>query len=601
MGLGAGVLLTLVLLAGWRVTLATEQRVNLQAYAKASMKAAVKLPNFAGRKPKPNRNVYVRDALRERVYGGVPLLKFCMVPLISGGVLMIGLWIFGSTRDSRFIRQLRRGVLRQGPVLFRTRAQMRKVIEADGEQPGIGFRLMNARTAQELSMGDEGGVLRIPLKHEAHHMMVSASTGAGKTQLIMQVVDQINDRRATDCAIIADPTGVLYERYGRPGDINLNVFDERAVSWNPVDELTGMNTLDEAYAEAMGKSLFVGRAASTADGGDFFSRASGEIWTELVAHCRPKSAQELAAWLGDEDKIDLLLEGKAAATQFPKGAPQQRSAVHASLGMVQRALAAIPTPDQAQQWSVRGFCEHRTSWVFLTSTPKTRESLRPLHSLWIDMLIREFISQGDRPDLPRVWFILDELAALQRLPMLGAGLSEGRKFGLRFVIGIQAFSQVVHDYGQDDAQTIMSAPNLQIYLRTNEFKCAELASNQCGAQRLEKMVESFPANKKKGSGGTVSTREVTEPVFIPSVFMGLKDLHGVLKYSGVGLLKIKLPILPRLKGCEAFIPRADIATRITEMPAPDLLNEETKPAKGFLKNKPKPKAGKGSQPAGEAA
>ncbi len=186
--------------------------------------------------------------------------------------------------------------------------------------------------------------------------------------------------------------------------------------------------------------------------------------------------------------------------------------------------------------------------------------------------------------------------------MLGAGLSEGRKFGLRFVIGIQAFSQVVHDYGQDDAQTIMSAPNLQVYLRTNEFKCAELASNQCGTQKLEKMVESFPANKKKGSGGTISTREVTEPVFIPSVFMGLKDLHGVLKYSGVGLLKIKLPILPRLKGCEAFIPRADIATLITEMPEPNLLNQEiqepSKHTKGFLKNKG---SRKNRQPAGEAA
>ncbi len=69
-----------------------------------------------------------------------------------------------TTRDSGFIRLMRAGILRQGPVLFRTRARMREVIQADGEKMGIGLRLMNTRTAKEMTMGDEGSVMLLSVK-----------------------------------------------------------------------------------------------------------------------------------------------------------------------------------------------------------------------------------------------------------------------------------------------------------------------------------------------------------------------------------------------------------------------------------------------------
>jgi len=49
--------------------------------------------------------------------------------------------------------------------------------------------------------------------------------------------------------------------------------------------------------------------------------------------------------------------------------------------------------------------------------------LAPLISLWLDMLVLRLMNQG-RPSSRPVWFILDELATLQRLPQLHTAITE---------------------------------------------------------------------------------------------------------------------------------------------------------------------------------
>src|SRR5438093_712328 len=56
-------------------------------------------------------------------------------------------------------------------------------------------------------------------------------------------------------------------------------------------------------------------------------------------------------------------------------------------------------------------------WLFLTSTPETRTRLVPLTSLWLDTLVLRLMNPGRKSDRA-VWFVLDELASLQRLPQL---------------------------------------------------------------------------------------------------------------------------------------------------------------------------------------
>ena len=139
-----------------------------------------------------------------------------------------------------------------------------------------GLMLRNPRTVGEVRRSDEGRVLRIPFRHEAHHFSIAGAPGAGKTQLIIQFIDQVQDRSETDTAVIWDPTGVLTERYYQPEarEVILNPLDARCPSWNPAWELSPTNAMAEAEAHAMGTSLYVGRAATTQDGSTFFSDKS---------------------------------------------------------------------------------------------------------------------------------------------------------------------------------------------------------------------------------------------------------------------------------------------------------------------------------------
>ena len=74
-------------------------------------------------------------------------------------------------------------------------------------------------------------------------------------------------------------------------------------------------------------------------------------------------------------------------------------------------LRQLKTGKEAQQhWTAREWVRRRQGWIFLTSTPETRESLKPLQSLWLDLLILRLLHQADDPTANRVWLVLDEAA-----------------------------------------------------------------------------------------------------------------------------------------------------------------------------------------------
>jgi type IV secretory pathway TraG/TraD family ATPase VirD4 len=67
--------------------------------------------------------------------------------------------------------------------------------------------------------------------------------------------------------------------------------------------------------------------------------------------------------------------------------------------------------------------------------------LRPLHSLWIDILVLRLLS-APRPQQHPVWFVLDELASLQKLPQLHTAITENRKSRNPIILGFQGKAQL---------------------------------------------------------------------------------------------------------------------------------------------------------------
>ena len=72
---------------------------------------------------------------------------------------------------------------------------------------------------------------------ETQHMMITGTTGSGKTNCFHHLLPQI--RTLGQRALIVDTTGEFVSRYYREGkDIILNPLDARSESWSPWVECT---------------------------------------------------------------------------------------------------------------------------------------------------------------------------------------------------------------------------------------------------------------------------------------------------------------------------------------------------------------------------
>jgi Type IV secretion-system coupling protein DNA-binding domain len=113
-----------------------------------------------------------------------------------------------------------------------------------------------------------------------------------------------------------------------------------------------------------------------------------------------------------------------------------------SLNMVADAFKLLPSErDTQQRWRTVEWAKERKGWIFLAYRPTMRERVRPLMSLWLDLLVLRLMNEGHSGRKP-VWFVLDDLATLQRLPWGDTAITENRKSNNPMVLGFQGKAQL---------------------------------------------------------------------------------------------------------------------------------------------------------------
>ena len=357
-------------------------------------------------------------------------------------ILLLGLCV-GIPRDMRATMIRRRGRLVRGPLVV-TRDQFNRRRNNRGRTDGIGFT-----TEEPKSMGERlfaryphGPMVRIPREDETRHHLFMGTTASGKTTAIKQVM--IQARYAGHSVIIHDPTLEYIRSFYDPlrGDIILNPLDERAPYWNPGEEVQ-----HDAEALTIAHALFPDQPRET----PFFLNSVRKLFAHLLRfHPAP---DQLVEWMSNPSEIDERVIGTPYAATIRKTAPGQREGVLGTMNNVADTLRQLKTnKDSTQRWTAREWVEQRQGWIFLTSTPETREALKPLHSLWLDLLILRLLHQANDPTARRVWMVLDEVATLQRLPQLETALTQNRKANTSIVVGLQGKAQLETIYGVRDIE-----------------------------------------------------------------------------------------------------------------------------------------------------
>jgi hypothetical protein len=471
----------------------------------------------------PNKPLY--SYFQAAIYGGQDLWDIFRAPLLFG---LAGLALqlpFAIARDIARRKELRYGRRLRGPERVNPK-QFNQRVKGDG----IGIKTDFTKE-----------MVRIPARAEAQHIQVIGDTGAGKTTIILQALRQIRARG--DSAIIYDPALEFTRRFyeaGR-GDVILNPLDKRCPYWGPSEELRR-----SSEADALAASLFQPPQDKK---GEFFVEIPQQIFAHLLRY--GPSPKELIEWMSNPAEIDRRVSGTEVANYIDRAAGPQRVGVLASLSKVAKSLRLLPEKGTGNgEWSATEWSETRKGWIFITSQPAEREALRPLQSVWIDMLVLRLLNEP-KPGQKRVWFVLDELASLQRLPQLATALTENRKSNNPIIMGFQGKAQLEVIYGHL-AEVMLSQPSTSIYLKTKEPRAGEWVSQGIGKVEVERMKETRFDGSRSGRNFTLD-RQI-EPVVLESEISGLPDLHAFMKYGNF-VTGFSFPYLDVLSTSVAFEPR----------------------------------------------
>ena len=439
---------------------------------------------------------------RSAIYDGDNLFDLYKFPLLFGLASLLIQIPFSISNDVRRRKALRYGRRLKGPEMMTPR-EFNSRVGGDG----IGIKT-DGMTA----------MIRIPQRAEAQHMQIIGDTGAGKTAIMLQILRQIKHRG--DSAIVYDPAREFVQRFYDPsnGDVILNPLDRRCPYWGPAEELRR-----RSEAKALAVSLFQPPQDKK---GEFFIESPQKIFAFLMAY--GPTPEELVKWMSDPEEIDRRLKGTEHAHLIDPRAHQQRAGVLGSLGLVADSLRLLPKKGQGNgEWSATEWAETRQGWIFITSLPAEREALRPLQSLWIDLLVLRLLNEP-KAEQKRAGFVIDELASLQKLPQLLTSITENRKSNNPVILGFQGKAQLEYLYGHL-AEVMLSQPATSIWLKTKEPTAGEWVSKFIGKVEIERLRETHFDGSRAGRNFALD-RQV-EPLVMESEISGLADLHAFMKYE----------------------------------------------------------------------
>jgi Type IV secretion-system coupling protein DNA-binding domain len=451
--------------------------------------------------------------LRDYVYDGVSVWWLFGRPMLNSLAVLMLLYVLRLWMKQGFARsrqqEERHGRRRKGPEL--ASALRWRSAKTDGIRFCLHFE---NRLLRWLPFGPS---YCIPKGLEASHILIMGDTGAGKSNAIRQLLRQVRERGET--AIVYDPAMDFVSEFYSParGDLILNPLDQRCPYWSLGKEIDRDETAATIAAAFLPEKEYEK---------EFFTDGPRRILAHLLK--RQPQPRDILSMMAEPSRIEFAVKGTPLAALLDAGAPAQRAGVLASLNMVADSLELLPEWEHTRPtFATAEWYTARKRWVFLTSTPAYRAKILPLHSVWLDLFILRMMGYCEDHTAKPVWFVLDELASLNKLPQLHTAVTENRKYGNPVVVGFQGRSQLEKRYGQD-AEAMLSQPATKLFFKTTEPRAAKWISDAIGEIEVERLKESR-SMRLLGSRKSYAMEIATKPLVMASEISGLEPLRGFIK------------------------------------------------------------------------
>lgn len=397
--------------------------------------------------------------------------------------------------------------------------------------------------------------LPMPKRSEKQGVFFHGSIGAGKSQAMMQLLEQL---RATGDAVIVYDKECTIKPYffNKDIDIELNPVSELCANWDLWEECDNPMELGSLATYLIPKSV---------QGSDpFWVDAARTILTSMAWKIKSREDKSIIVLLQlllttTLDEMRGLLKGTESENLVSKEIEKTAISIKSVLATYTKALRFLEglNKDKKEKFSIKKWIEntcnpdYNKGWLFITSRSKYHKEIKPLISLWLGLVMQGV--QSLTPDSNRrIWIVMDELASLHRLEMLSDTMADIRKFGGCVAIGIQSISQLQFLYGNHEAEAIADLLNTAIYFRSPKAKVAKWVSDDLGEQVISEVKESRSYGPDSvRDGNTVGTNRMIRKTVEAGEIMTLEDLECFVRLIGNHpITKIKSKYIERAEICE---------------------------------------------------
>lgn len=405
-------------------------------------------------------------------------------------------------------------------------------------------KLKKLNKLSKIKVGD----LPLVKDSETRHILVAGSTGSGKTNLLHTILAQVEEQKQP--AIVIDQTGEMISKYYNPerGDIIFNPLDSRSKTWNFWSDCSNKQALERFSKILMGFNTKV--SGSNAD--PFWTQSAEVIFNVCVEVLRKEnkcSFKDLDALIrcSDLKELQQKLHNTEASRYLQNEGKSTSMSILSVLNTNTRPLSYLTLNEHAEKFSLKQYFKEMKqgsqAWLFLATKPSVRELTQPLIACLTELSLSMLVDGGINPNR-RLWYVMDELSALGKLPALSYIMSEGRKYGACVLSALQSVNQLYSNYGQHEGATIFGQFGTSFFFRNNEESATRMISNLCGTKTLYKQQKntSFGANEYR-DGISYNEQEKQQKLVDGSDLSNLAvgECYALLPEPKVRLSKIQVP------------------------------------------------------------
>jgi len=436
-------------------------------------------------------------------------------------ILTLGIWFFYPTVILKFkhrAKEQAKDLYIRGAKLITTE-QLRQAIEGDKEKADLPI-----------------GNISMPVSAEPKHCFIVGRPGVGKTVAISQITERLKDRQAK--GIIYDFKGDYLSKFYNPDrDIIFNPLDRRCMGWTVFNEIHTFMDVDavahslippayqaDPFWNDAARDLFSGILHYLYQQG---SRSNASIWEAVTAE-----KENVREWLSQTKG------GERGFRYIEDASSKQAMSVFAVMMQYVKAFEYMSTADG--DFSVLQWLEsEEPGFIFITNHSDVKDTLKPILSLFIDLIGRRLLGMKDDYNRRR-FFILDEFGTLQRLPTIVQLLTLSRSKGGSCWLGIQDIGQMDKIYTHNLRQAIVNACGSNLIFSVSDPDTSKFLSEKIGDTEYIETEETISMGAEDSRDGiSLIRRKKTEKLVLPSQIQNLKDLNAYLKLPNYDIAKVE--------------------------------------------------------------